>query len=96
MLNTEEKCITDGFVMPPWQKSSFPLLAIARQYDLDYGDVCVYADVIIKRHVSPGCELPDWEQAAAVSLFNSRFFSSDMHDAIEEVALRMPRARRVQ
>lgn len=91
MLTVPETCITEGFVMPPWQQSSFPLLAIARQYDLDYGDVCLVGDAQIKLAADRGYTLSQYEHEAS-----ERLLMGEFHDAIEAitvVAVRMPRSR---
>jgi len=91
MLTVPETCITEGFVMPPWQESSFPLLAIARQYDLDYGDVCLTADFQVKQTADRSYRPTEGEYRAA-----ERLLVGEQTEAIEAIticALRMPRAQ---
>jgi hypothetical protein len=92
MIVLPDVCITENFVMPPWQQSSFPLLAIARQYDLDYGDVCIAADGFIKTNVDPSWTMKEFEIQADERLIRHDLWEAEIGPAICEVALRMPRA----
>ena len=73
--------------MPHWRDSSFPLLAIARQFNLDYGDVCLYADATIKMR------LGQKRTHSEIEVINRLTLEEEADDAIREVALRMPRAK---